>query len=86
MGFSPLFLPPSDGEKRNILNITNLLTSQLPRSMPALPTFCGAMIVILLFCIVMNVCLVAKGGFRRRALLALYSTRINCNLDRPKRD
>ena len=27
-----------------------------------------------------------KGGFRRRALLALYSTRINCNLDRPKRD
>ena len=30
--------------------------------------------------------LVTKGGFRRRALLALYSTRINCNLDRPKRD
>ena len=28
----------------------------------------------------------SKGGFRRRALLALYSTRINCNLDRPKRD
>ena len=30
--------------------------------------------------------LASKGGFRRRALLALYSTRINCNLDRPKRD
>ena len=29
---------------------------------------------------------IPKGGFRRRALLALYSTRINCNLDRPKRD
>ena len=29
---------------------------------------------------------ICKGGFRRRALLALYSTRINCNLDRPKGD
>ena len=28
----------------------------------------------------------SKGGFRGHALLALYSTRINCNLDRPKRD
>ena len=27
-----------------------------------------------------------QGGFRRRALLELYSTRINYNLDRPKRD
>ena len=33
-----------------------------------------------------NCCYGNEGGFRRRALLALYSTRINCNLDRPKRD